>query len=315
MRPILTVTLNPVVDISTTAPEVVAGPKLRCTEPIVDPGGGGVNVSRAIRILGGDSLAFVATAGEVGRRLEALLRREGIAMEVFPGPGETREGFSCIDARDGSQYRFVFPGPKWTRTRSRAALRAIGAAIRPGGLVVLSGSQPPGVPVDFAARLARIAVGAGSVMVLDTSGEPLRHVVDRPGTPIEVLRMDHHEAEFLVGGPLPDRKDTAEFAQSLVRRGVAKVVIVARGADGSVLATADARHHTLAAEVPVLSKIGAGDSFLGAFCLAVARGKTLPRAQQEGMAAASAAVMTEATRLCRAADVRRLTRHCRTSRI
>lgn len=315
MRPILTVTLNPVVDISTTAPAVEAGPKLRCTEPQVDPGGGGVNVSRAIRILGGESVAFVATAGEVGRRLEGLLRREGITMEVFPGPGETREGFSCIDARDGSQYRFVFPGPRWTRARSLEALRAITAAIRPGGLVVLSGSQPPGVPVDFAERLARATARAGAGMVLDTSGEPLRHVADRPGTPIEVLRMDHHEAEFLVGRPLPDRKDTAEFAQSLVRRGVARVVVVARGADGSVIATEDARHHTLAAEVPVVSKIGAGDSFLGAFCLALARGKPLHRAHQEGMAAASAAVMTEATRLCRAADVRRLVKDCKTGRI
>jgi 6-phosphofructokinase 2 len=127
--------------------------------------------------------------------------------------------------------------------------------------------------------------------------------------------MDHHEAEFLAGGPLPERRDSADFAQSLVHRGAAKVVVVARGGDGSVLATRDERHHALAAEVPVISKIGAGDSFLGAFCLALARGKPLDRAQQLGMAAASAAVMTEATKLCRARDTRALVRHCHSTPI
>ena len=91
---ILTITLNPTVDYATTAPEILAGPKLRCTEPHIDPGGGGINVSRAIRLLGGQSTALVAIGGSTGAHLLQLLAFEGVATVAFQGPGETRQSMS-----------------------------------------------------------------------------------------------------------------------------------------------------------------------------------------------------------------------------
>ncbi len=125
--------------------------------------------------------------------------------------------------------------------------------------------------------------------------------------PFDVLRS---EAETLAGSRLKTRDDSADFAESLVRQGAAEVVVIARGADGSVMATRDGRWFAKGAEVPVTSRVGAGDSFVAAFTLALARGRNLPRALQEGMAAASAAVMTEATELARASDFRRLIAAC-----
>ena len=93
MTPILTLTLNPTVDYATSAPEVLADVKLRCSEPHVDPGGGGINVSRAILMLDGQSTALVSIGGPSGARLLELLALEGVPTVAFQGPGETRISF------------------------------------------------------------------------------------------------------------------------------------------------------------------------------------------------------------------------------
>lgn len=315
MTAILTVTLNPTVDISTETDAVAPDRKLRCTRPHTDPGGGGINVSRAVTLLGGHSTAFVAVGGPVGDKLVHLLAEAGIGLVPYPAPGETRQSFSVTDRGSKQQYRFVMPGPVWPARAVTEALSRIARAAPHGGMVVLSGSQPPGVPNDFPARLASRIARTGSRLMLDTSGSALHHLMKAGAAPAHVLRMDDHEAEGLAGHVLPDRESSADFAQHLVALGLAHVVIVARGAEGSVLATADQRWHCKAARVKVVSKVGAGDSFVGAFALARSRGEDLPRALQLGVAAASAAVMTEATQLCRPADVRRLFAQCTLTRI
>ncbi|WP_413875798.1 1-phosphofructokinase family hexose kinase [Albidovulum sp.] len=309
MTPILTVTLNPALDLATSAEAVRPGPKLRCEEPRTDPGGGGINVARVIRRLGGEVRAFVAFGGATGVRLARLMEKERLATVRFDGPGETRESLSVTDRATGAQYRFVMPGPEWTRAAGRVAVSAIAAAAEPGAFVVLSGSLAPGLPHDLPATLARRIGTTGARLVLDTSGETLARAA-RPPRPLHVLRMDAGEAEALAASQLKTRGDTADFAESLVRQGAAEIVVIARGADGSVMATREGRWFSRAAEVPVKSKVGAGDSFVAAFTLALARRRALPRALQEGMAAASAAVMTEATELCRPGQARRLIAAC-----
>lgn len=306
---ILTVTLNPSVDLSTHTAQVVPGPKLRCEDLITDPGGGGINVARAIRILGGSATAFVAAGGTAGGLLIELLMREGIPVAIFPAPGETRESLAVTERATGRQFRFVFPGPDWparTATRALGQIAALAGAAR--GYVVLSGSQPPGVGPDFPLRLARKMRNSHGRVILDTSGKPLWHTVEAGATGLCVLRMDQEEAEEIAGRPLPARGDSADFAQGLAQRGAAKIVIVARGADGSVLATASERLHAVSPRVAVKSKVGAGDSFVGAFTLALSRNEPLAEALRRGTAAATAAVMTEATQLCTAADARRIAR-------
>ena len=309
MTPIITVTLNPALDISTATAAVRPGRKLRCEMPRVDPGGGGINVSRVIRRLGGESLALVALAGATGERLRASLEAEGIAARFLRAPGETRESVSVIDRETGEQYRFVMPGPAWSDEEGDAALDAAATACPHSALVVLSGSLPPGLPADLPARLASRLKVRGAGLILDTSGAPLE-AARRPAQPALILRMDDVEAEALARRPLPGRIDSADFAQSLVRGGAAEIVIIARGPDGSVLATDEARHFCRAARVPVVSKTGAGDSFLAAFTLALAGEADLPTALSAGVAAASAAVMTEATELCSAEDAQRLIPEC-----
>jgi len=308
MPAILTITLNPTVDIAITADHVAPERKLRCSRPDTDPGGGGINVSRAISALGGHSTAFVALGGPTGDKVMHLLAEQGIGLSPFPAPGETRQSLTVTDASTGEQYRFVMPGPEWSKRDVTKVLDRIGRAAPEGGIVVLSGSQPPGVPADFPARLATRIARTQARFFLDTSGKALHALLSSGAKPADVLRMDDLEAEELAGHPLPGRTDSADFAESLVNRGIAHAVIVARGADGNVLATAAGRWVAQAFPDEVISKVGAGDSFVAAFSLARTRGLPQPEALRWGAAAAAAAVMTEATDLCELHTVKRLLR-------
>jgi 6-phosphofructokinase 2 len=315
MPTILTVTLNPTVDFATTAPEVSAGPKLRCSEPDIDPGGGGINVSRAIQILGGQSTAMVAIGGTTGAQLLELLAIEGVATVAIQGPGETRQSVSVFDTSTSAQYRFVMPGPKWKKKDVNRALAAIDRATGDGSLVVLSGSQPPGVAKDFPAILSNHIAGLKARIIVDTSGPALHHLVTEPHESLYVLRMDGEEAEELAGRPLPSRRDTADFCEGLIAKGVAEKVIVARGPDGSVLSTRQGSWHTVSPPVDVVSAVGAGDSFVGAFTLALSRGEAPGDCLRWGVAAAAAAVTTEATRLCTRADVEAMYQRCELTKL
>ncbi|WP_299361094.1 hexose kinase [uncultured Paracoccus sp.] len=304
--PILTVTLNPALDLATSAARVVPELKLRCDAPLVDPGGGGINVSRAIDRMGGRSTAFVALGGPTGARNESLIRETGLDLVRMDTPGDTRQSLSVTDRETGGQYRFVLPGPDWTDHEVAAALQTIAGAVPDRGLVVLSGSNPPGVPAEFASLLADHLRERSLRLVVDTSGAALAAVATARGAPVTVLRMDAAEAEALFGSSLSMRADTAGFARALAASGAAEAVIIARGADGNIIATADGSWHAEAAPVTVVSKVGAGDSFVGGFALAMARGWDAPDALALGAAAASATCLTPATELCHAVDVERL---------
>ena len=302
---ILTVTLNPALDISTGADHVEPDVKLRCDAPVTDPGGGGINVSRAIAVMGGQSTAFVALGGTTGVRMGQILEAAGLDWREMRAPGETRQSLAVMDRASGLQYRFVLPGPQWQSADVGKSIAHILQAARPDGLVVLSGSNPPGVPADYAALLAARLAERGAGLIVDTSGAALRAVADG-GHGFALLRMDREEAEGLAGRPLPQRADTARFAASLVAAGAAKAVIVARGSVGNIIATPQGAWHAEAAKVQVISKVGAGDSFLAGFTLGLARGMAVPDALGLGAAMASATCMTPATELCRRADVDRL---------
>lgn len=304
--PVLTVTLNPALDVATATDRVVPDLKLRCAAAVIDPGGGGINVSRAMARMGGRSTALVALGGATGARLGTLLAEAGLTALHLDAPGETRQSLSVTDRETGAQFRFVLPGPPWRASDTRAALDAVTGAARPGGIVVLSGSNPPGVPASFAADLAARLGGRDVRLIVDTSGPALAAVAAATDGALAVLRMDDAEAEGLAARPLSARKDTADFASSLVASGAARAVIIARGSDGNIIADANGRWHAMAHAVPILSKVGAGDSFVAGFTLAMARGLPVPDALGLGAAAASAACMTPATELCHPDDVARL---------
>lgn len=308
---ILTITLNPALDLSVDAPRVLPDIKIRLAEPVTEPGGGGVNVSRAIHVLEGKSQALVALGGLTGAKVKQLLQAEGVVVHGHRIEGETRQNLTVSDQENGAQYRFTMPGPEWSAGQVANIQRSIAAYLPVDGLVVLSGSQPPGVSPGFPVDLAQAVAEVGARLIVDTSGPALALLLGASGAARPfMLRLDESEARAVSAEPSAPFA-AAELAADLVARGVAQQVVVACGAEGSVLVGEGVRLHCAPPQVTVRSKVGAGDSFTAGFTLALARGEAPAEALRLGTAAAAAAVMTGSTELCRAEDVWALLPRCR----
>jgi len=299
MLPILTITLNPALDMTTRVPQLTPRQKLRCDQPVTHAGGGGINVSRAIQILGGDSIAFVTLGGHTGAQYQALLRRSRLTTEIWPLTEETRTCFTVMDDASGQPYRFVLPGPVISPGEASAILARLDKIIaRYNGFVVASGSLAPGMPDHFYAALAARVRTLGAKLIIDTHGPALREAAsERP----YLIRLNHLEAQELVGGDA-DRA-AHSLARDLVEGGYTETAIVSIGERGAILSTAKGQLEIAPPKVQMRSGVGAGDSFVGALAFALASGWTIENATRYGVAAAASAVTTNATELCRRADV------------
>ncbi|MEM1313736.1 MAG: hexose kinase [Pseudomonadota bacterium] len=302
MTPLLTVTLNPALDMAAETPSVAPNAKLRCTAPRLDPGGGGANVSRALARLGGRGRAFVAAGGPTGATYRELLEAEGLDAVWFDPGSDVRRSLSVTEAASGDQYRFLLPGEPWDAATVDAALDAVAGAAG-DGVVALSGSQPPGAPDALPLRLAERLEGQGAALAVDTSGAPLDACVAGGPVPLDLLRMDRGEAGGVLGIAKPEQADALAFGRRLVASGAARQAVITLGGDGAVAVSADAAWRVTPPVIEVVSAVGAGDSFLAGFLTATQRGEDLRGRLALAMAAASAAVMTPATELCRAEDV------------
>jgi 6-phosphofructokinase 2 len=302
VRRIVTLTVNPALDVATDVPAMVADIKLRCGPVRREAGGGGINVARAITALGGSALALHATGGPTGDLIEACLREEGVPQRRLRIAGTTRENLAVLDRSSGERFRLVLPGPDTTDAEWRRCLDAAVDAAE-GPYLVASGSLPPGVPADFYARLARALEQSGTRLLLDTCGAPLRAALDGG---VHLVKPNFREFDELVGGE-PTDLARERRAAALVATGRAEIVIVTLGARGALLVSATDRVRIPAPSVPrVESPVGAGDCFMGALAMALTHGREPAEACAFGVAAAAAAMMTPGTQPCRRSDAERL---------
>jgi 6-phosphofructokinase 2 len=303
MEPILTLTINPAVDTSTSVAHVSPAHKLRCSIPRHDPGGGGINVSRAIHKLGGDSLAVYTAGGPTGEVLRALLHDEGVRQDVIPIRAWTRENLYVLEQESRQQFRFIMPGPPLEEGEWHSCLEYIARLPEKPTYLVASGSLPPGIPDDFYGRLARVARQMGCKMLLDC-GQPALGLGLRDG--VYLIKPNLHELCELVGRDLRDEPHQAEAALEVVHSGRCEVVVLSLGPAGALLATAEGTERLRSPSVRVRSRVGAGDSMLGGIVLGLARGMTLRAAVRYGIAAGAAATLNPGTQLCNREDTERL---------
>ena len=303
MLDVLTVTLNPALDLSTSAAHVVPTHKIRCESMQMHPGGGGVNVARVIHRLGGQCTALFPAGGANGAVFQQLLDEEGVPSLCIPIAGETRENFSVKDIAINDEFRFVLPGPALQTSEWQACMDQIIVLDNLPRFVVASGSLPPGVPFDFYARLSRLLKPRHVQLVLDTSGPALSLAVDEG---VYMCKPSLRELSELCGQSLGTEADWRLAAQELIRRGKAEVIVLSLGEGGACLFTGSAFWFAPALPVNVVSAIGAGDSFVGAMVWAMSKGFDLPDAFKYGVAGATAALMSTGTGLCQPGDVNRL---------
>ncbi len=295
---LITLTLNPALDIACTAARVVHTHKVHTRDDHLDPGGGGINVARVLHELGGDTLAVMMGGGVTGELIEEILDATGVPHRNVPINGCTRICFNVFEAATGLEYRFVQEGPDVTGADWHRMLEVLETI--PGDWLIASGSLEHGMPEDIYARVARAAHGRGQRFVLDTSGAPLRAAL---GSGIALLKPSLGELETLVGRSLPDPAAQEAEALALVQAGAAELVAVTLGEEGAVLASRDGVTRLAALSCDVRSAVGAGDSFTAAMTLAMARGAPLVEALRWGVAAGTAAVVCAGTARIRRVDV------------
>lgn len=309
---VLCLTMNPSVDLATETESVVPTHKLRCSDTLHDAGGGGVNVARVLTRLGGHCTAVCPTGGSPGLWLQRRMRDEGLDTVFLPIADETRVSFTVHEHSTGAEFRFVMPGPHLSEAEWMGCLQHLEQLQPFPGLLVASGSLPPGVPADFYARLARLCRAKGARMVLDTSGPALAAAL-REG--VYLFKPNLKELADLAGRPLETAAQWQTAARQRVQDGEAEVVALTLGHLGALLVTRDAMWSAPPLDIPVASAVGAGDSFVGGLVWALQQGQPLEQAFSWGIAAGSATLLSTGTALCEPDDVRRLQAQVRVSRV
>ncbi|TKB24607.1 1-phosphofructokinase family hexose kinase [Desulfopila sp. IMCC35006] len=303
MKTIVAVTLNPAIDKSSSVDHVVAERKLYCKTPRFEPGGGAVNVSRAIKKLGGQSLLLYPAGGLTGKRLQELLDEEGLNHRPCPIAGVIRESLVILEESTGQQYRFGMPGPRLSRQEQELFIRQLTSIGPPPDYVVASGSLPLDVPPDFYARIAHFGKKSGAKVIIDVSGEALNAALQEG---VFLIKPNIREFRELAGKEIKEESQILAAARKMVEDGRCEVLVISLGAAGALVVSEKYTEHILPPTVPIVSKVGAGDSMVAGIVLSLARGNSLRESVIFGVATGTAAVMTPGTELCRREDVQRL---------
>ena len=289
---LVTLTLNPAIDISGAIDRLVPAHKLRCNDIRREPGGGGINVARVLKRLGGDPLAVFPAGGATGMQLTRMLEAAGVRHAAVQVTAEVRENL-VVQEKSGAQYRFVFPGAPLARPDVERCARAALTSVEPGGWLVASDSLPPGAPPDIFRWLAGHAAAQGVQLALDTSGEGLRKAI---GPGIALLKVSESELGEVSGRPCAQRATCVAAATALLERGVA-MVAVTRGEKGALLVGHDFALEGVAPPIQPASTVGAGDSFLAALVWALSRDRPHDEALRDAVAAGCAALLSPGTEL------------------
>jgi 6-phosphofructokinase 2 len=308
MTNILTITMNPALDVSTAVDEMRHTSKLRCEPMQRRAGGGGVNVARELHRLGADVVAFYTAGHSTGRVMWSLLQQEGVSCHPHPISGFPRESFTVLEKSTGHEYRFVLPGPEITTQEWEDALTDIGKMCKPQSLVVASGSLPPGVPVDFFARVSRVVQASQGQLIVDTSGEPLSAALEHG---VFMVKPSLHEMRDLCGKPLLGLHDVRDAALDLVRRAAAKIVVVSMGEVGALMVNGEGSWYAPPLPVVVHSAVGAGDSFVAGMVWALSGGFSAVDAFARGVACATATLISDSSGLGDTAQVLELLKQVR----
>lgn len=294
---ILTVTLNPCIDKSSKTEKLKPDSKLRCTEVVHEPGGGGINVSKALKKLGLFSIAAFPAGGHNGSMLQSLLKTDGIDFHAVDTKVETRENWIVVETGSAEQYRFTFPG----REVEAAAIEHLIEDLKNYSptYIVASGSLPPGLPPYFYGLLVKTANALGAKCIVDTSGEALKALEGRNAY---LIKPNIGELSSLIGGKNIEMRDVPSAARQVIRNRFAELVAVSMGPDGAWLVSAEEQYYFPAPDVPKRSTVGAGDSMVAGITYMLQKHATLDKALAMGVACGSAATMNEGTQLFKPDD-------------
>jgi len=296
---IVTLTPNPSVDRTVSITDLQRGEVHRATASRIDPGGKGVNISRALTAHNARTLAVLPAGGPQGHLLADLLQEARIEVKIVPITGSSRANVALVEP-DGTTTKINEPGPVLSASELDALLAGAEATLseHPSWMVG-SGSLPPGVNADLYAGLVRRCRNAGVRVAIDASGAPLRHAV---AAGPDLIKPNLEELEELVDRQLDTLGDVYKASVDLVTLGVTTVV-VSLGRFGALLVAESVIAHAVAPVTAPLSTVGAGDALLAGYLCATGSGSTPAEALSTGVAWGAAAVSCPGSRMPTPADV------------
>ncbi|UYU33422.1 6-phosphofructokinase II [Siccibacter colletis] len=296
---IYTLTLAPSLDSATITPQIYPEGKLRCTAPVFEPGGGGINVARAIAHLGGKATAIFPAGGATGEHLTALLLDEQVSADTVKTQDWTRQNLHVHVESGSEQYRFVMPGAALSDDEFRQLEEKV-LGVESGSILVISGSLPPGVDVKKLTQLIQAAQQRGLRIIVDSSGEALAAALEVGG--LELVKPNQKELSGLVKRDLDEPDAVRQAAIDLVKSGKVRRVVVSLGPQGALAVDGDNCVQVVPPPMKSQSTVGAGDSMVGAMTLKLAQDASLEEMTRYGVAAGSAATINKGTRLCARED-------------
>ena len=298
MSKIITITFSPCIDKSTSVSALVPEKKLQCAAPKLEPGGGGINVARALKKLGEDAIAIFPSGGYTGKFFDHLMEIENIHSKIIEIKNETRENIIVLDQSINGQYRFGMPGPELSEHEWNQCLQAV-KEINNVEFIIASGSLPPGVPVNIYARLAEIAKDKNAKLIVDTSGEALKEAVQKG---VYLLKPNLGELAYLAGIDELQQEDVVAVSKEIITKGMCEVIVISMGKAGATLITKNSIDIITAPKVIRKSTVGAGDSMVAGIIFFLSKGKSLLEAAKFGVACGTAATMNAGTELCNKED-------------
>jgi 6-phosphofructokinase 2 len=240
--------------------------------------------------------------GYTGQKFQELIGKEGFDFVSFPTAGDTRENFIAVDESTNLQYRFGMEGPQVSEAEWQPCLDYLEKE-SDLDYIVASGSLPPGVPLDFFGRLAALAKRKSAKLIVDTSGEPLKHAVAEG---IYLCKPNLGELSSLSGKQRLAPDEIVPAARAIIAKGGCTVIAVSMGAEGAILVTAEESIRVKTPKVEVHSTVGAGDSMVAGMILGMAQGWSWKDTLSYGVAAGTSATMNHGTGLCKKEEVERI---------
>lgn len=299
---IATVTLNPSLDKSVTVERLLIDEANRWTSFRRDPGGKGINVSRVIHEMGGETMAYGFMGGIDGEILMGLLKERHVPFDFTPIKEVIRSNFIVTDLKTHHQTRIDAPGPYIAKSElDNLRDKMIHMEPKPS-FVVAAGSVPPGLPTDIYKEIIEEVKKRGIKTVLDSDGKWLKTGIAAVPT---IVKPNVREAERLLGMLLKDEKAIVRAVKKLVSQGI-EIAMISRGKEGMIVGNKDIVLSIIPPQTEVISTVGAGDATIAGLVYTLSKGGSLVEAARMAVAAGTATVLTPGTELCHMADVDRL---------
>jgi 6-phosphofructokinase 2 len=302
MSHIITITFSPCVDKSTAVSSLIPEKKMKCTAPKLEPGGGGINVARVIKKLGGTATAIFPSGGYTGKFLNHLMNIEEVPFTHIQIKNETRENVIVLDESTNKQYRFGMPSAALLETEWQQCLHAV-EKIKDIGYIIVSGSLPLGVPINIYAQISKITKKKNAKLIIDTSGAALRAAYKET---VYLLKPNMAELCTLAGKALLHENEVEENAKLIIAKGDCEILIISMGEKGAMLVTKDITETIKPPQVKRKSTVGAGDSMVAGIVYYLSEGKSIVEAAKYGVACGTAATINTGTELCKKTDADKL---------